>query len=460
MSFPPIGRERNVSKFDTRNGFFFVRTTLQGLPTAYPVTAASAIVCSSTEVALIDEIEINCITSDSNANTDVFLKANGVEVPFHFPGTTDQVQAQRIVWRPRGNLVVQPGQVLAAKTGVLADAHMLIRGRKKPLTAAIRDGDLKGGARLPNLASTYTVDSSATTNGAARQIVPPVAGMAVEILSMVFTGHNYNAAADNALLAFWDGTTGSLAAQGVKVMRAWRQNAPARHAPPLLIGNTDGCIVGPSGWGVYVSATTNIVGATQKADWVITYRYVPADLRAVNDGLRIGASFVPSAGSLPIAAGQPKGRFWVYTEAAVSASGTDSQKDRWFASEPGFDALVKVKGWATSCTALPTLARAQLGMSFGTAGTGVTPLTPDAGLGGYVAVPADAAGTPAAVGTLIGQDETLMVCNVSRIPGFHAYQFAGGEITNRAQLAWGRFEGRKLTSQDTSGQSVFGFISG
>lgn len=446
----PIPAVRNNSKFDVRPGYFFARTSSVGLPISYPASGSEAIRCGDTEVALIDEIEMSSVTEDGNTNHDVTLKINGIELPFHFPGATDQQHVQRLVWRPKGNLVVHPGQSFTAKAETAPIAHLIVRGRKKSLFAAIRDGDLRGGGRLPNVASTFTVSSSATTNGTARQIVPPIAGMRVEILSMVFTGHNFNAAADNARIGFWDGSTGSFSANGATIMRAWRQGASSRQAQPLLIGNTDGCIQGPPASGVYVSASTNLVGTTQTGDWIIVYRYIPEN-----------RGEVASAFGTPGATIAGKSKFWVYTEAAVASATTNSDFTRWFGAQTGSDTLVKVKGWAQSATALPSIGFDVIGFSLGASGTGITPVPPNphGGLGAYVPLTSDGAGTPAAVGVLHGQDDTLLVCNQSRIPSFMAFQALAGEITNRAQLAWGRFGGdRTLTNQDTSGQSLFTYF--
>lgn len=442
----PIPSERNLSKFDIKRGYAFSRSTSSGLATSAPATGA--ITCGTNEVALVDEITINAVTNDAATNHTVNLLVNGITVPIHFVGIADLTRTERFVWRPRGNLVVHPGQTLKA-TGVGAFLdHATVRFRKKNLTAAIRDGDIKGGGRLPNIASTNTVTGSGTSAGTAKQIIPPVSGMSVEILSLVFTGHNYNSAADNIRLGFWDGTTGNFGANGSTIMRVHRQGANPRYAQPIIIGNTDGCIQGPSGSGVYIQATTNLAGSTPTGDWVVVYRYIPANRMEV-------LSATGTLGATPSA----RGKFWCFTEAAVSASLADAQIDPWFAATTGNNCLVKAKGFALSTisdSATPAVAPTMLGFGLGAGPT--TSVVAHAGLGEIVPSYSNNAGTPADVSNTVAHDDTLLVTNLSSRPGFFAYQFAGTDIVSRAHLVWGRFEADTLQAQDASGRSQYGFF--
>lgn len=445
--YKALPEERNLSKFDIRRGYAFTRTSVLAVPASYQAAGSEPIICKSGEVALIDEIEIAMVSNDGNTNATLTLRVNGIDVPIHFPGTADLVRTERLVWRPRGNLVIHPGQTLAVKAAVALTAQVFIRFRKKGLTQAIADGDIAGGGGLPNVASTNTVAGSGTVADTAKAIIPAVSGKSVEILAMLFTGHSYNAAADNVRLGFWDGTTGSFAANGSTIARAWRQGATARYAQPLIIGNTDGCIQGPAGSGVYIQATTNLANATSPADWVVVYRYIPENRITV----------VSTSGALGATA-TTRGKFWVNCETAVTSSILDAQTDAFFAASVGNDMLVKIKGWVQSATGIddatvnPTIG---FGLGSGVATNGGVVAT--FALGGMLTFGGNAAGTPANCGILFGQDDTLMMANMSRRPAFFGYHVLAG-IVNRSQLAWGRIEGDTLESQDTTGRSQFTYI--
>lgn len=452
---------QNVVRSDLRTGHAHVRTPATvGLPVS--LSATGSIICGAREVAIIDEVCINTTTADTAVNTTIGIKINGLTVPIHFPGTANLLRSERLVWRPRG-LVVQPGQFFAANNanvGSVFQSNMLVRFRKKSINAAIADGDIRSSGSYPNVASAFSVSGAATANGVARQIVPPVTGKSVEIMSMLFTGHNYNAAADNIRLGFWDGTTGAtFAVGGNTIIRAWRQNANVHYAKPLVINNTDGCIQGPSGYGVYIQPTTNLAGATPTGDWVITYRYVDAPLIAGTSTVQPGHLDV---GDPTGAAGQTTfgKKFWVNTEAAVTSTVGNQQLTRMFGAVTGFDTLVKIKGWVTSATVATTASALinEIGIGLG---TGTVAIAGTQTLGEMMSMFAsdDGAGSPTAVGHMFGQDETLIVTNMSSIPAFAAVEVASGDFANRSQLVWGRLgESPKLTNQDVVGQSQYTFI--
>lgn len=442
--YKALPAERNLSKFDIRRGYAFTRSSVLALPTSYQAAGSEPIICKANEVALIDEIEVSMLSNDANTNAIVTLRVNGIDVPINFPGTTDLVRTERLVWRPRGNLVVHPGQTLAAKASATLVSQLFIRFRKKGLTQAIADGDIAGGGGLPNVASTNTVAGSGTSAGTAKAIVPAVAGKSVEILAMLFTGHNYNAAADAIRLSFFDGST-----THSTIARAWRQGATARYAQPLVIGNTDGCIQGPAGFGVYITPTVNLAGATPTADWVVVYRYIPESRIAV----------VSPTGTLGATMSTKAGKFWVNCETAVTSSVVDAQADAFFAAPVGSDVMVKVKGWVQSATGTEEAPGVypSIGLGLGSGTLTLGGIVATAALGGMVTFGSNAAGTPANAGVLFGQDDTLMPVNASRRPAFFGYHLSAG-IVNRSQLAWGRIEGDTLESQDTSGRSQFTYI--
>lgn len=440
MSFQPLPAERNLSKFDVRRGAGFVRCTNVGLPSAYAAAGTEAIICDDREVALIDEIAINAITNDAATNKTVTLRINGVECPIHFPGVANLTRTERLVWRPRGNIVIHPGQTFAAK-GVLGLGfeQMTVRFRKKPLLSAIADGDIKGGGRLPQVAV-----SGATVAATAKVVVAPVAGMCVEILSLLYTGHNFNAAADTSALGFWDGSTGTFAGNANVITRIARRGADPRFAQPVVIGNTDGCIQGGAGLGVYVSSTTNLAGTPPPADFIVVYRYIPDERLEV-------ASTAGTAGAAPAR----RGKWWCHTDAAVTSDFTAVQLTPFFAATTGSDALVKVKGFVFSTTTATTAAiPTQIGFGVG---AGPTIATPHSGLGEWACFNHDSGG-PAVVSNTVSHDDTLLMANASERPGFGAYEFAANDVATRSMLAWGRFETTKVTQPGVATQSINKFI--
>lgn len=272
MSYPPRGLQR--SKFDATetNGFGIYRTTFVGLSTSYSGTALTA---SSTDVFLIDEIVMTGVTNDAASNFTITMSANGEDIPFHAPGTADASESFRIALKPKGNLVILPGQSLNFKANAVSTSHVWVRYRRMPASAAYA---MWSGGTLPTIASTFSVSAAATVAGTARQIVAGVAGQSVEILGFYFTGHNYNAATNNIKLGYWDGTTGSDFDTGGKlVSRAYASGANKIYAPKLIVNDTKGCIKGPAGYGLYVQGTTNMVGATPTADYVVLYRFVKCE---------------------------------------------------------------------------------------------------------------------------------------------------------------------------------------
>lgn len=273
-----LGRTR--SKFDETQvpGFGIFRTGALGLGTSY---GAAQITCGTDEVLLIDEVEIYGLTPDSSANVTAFLKVNDIEMRFHFPGLVNQRKNDQMVWRPKGNLMVRPGQTLTAKASAANTIHMHVRYRRMQLSKAIMLAEVQGG--LTNVCSTDTVAGSGTSAATAKAILTGVAGYHVEVLGFTLTGHNYNAAVDSIRLGFWDGTTGTTFASGGKtIFKGYACGADREYSPRLLIGDTRGCIQGPTGWGLYIQASTNLAGATPTADFNVIYRLVKTQTKLHN----------------------------------------------------------------------------------------------------------------------------------------------------------------------------------
>jgi hypothetical protein len=285
---------RNVSKWSETDVVHtnWAVSPLAALGTGGAITDANATIrCNGSQVALIDEIVMNCRTADAAAtNNTVFLRVNGrtngvneatstatpVLLPFNFPSDVNLVRNETITLRPRGKLVIHPSSTFAMYASAVGIANAQVRYRLKNLSAAIRDGDISPNGTLPQCAAITggLVDATAklmsTVGGTT---LAATAGEAIEISAIYCTGHNYNAAADNLRIGFWD-AAGTFAANGKTIFRTHFRGANSRFASRLLIDNVDHCIQGPLGMGLYVQCTTQLAGTPPKADYVVIYRKV------------------------------------------------------------------------------------------------------------------------------------------------------------------------------------------
>jgi hypothetical protein len=401
--------------------------------------ATAAITCGSTQVALIDEITLTRLTLDSAANTTVTIRINGAEMPFHFPGQADTLVSRVMTWKPNGNLVVMPSQTLNAKSSVAGVTGIFIRYRLMEMSKAIQQGLVKGwqpvglftSAGLPSGTQSYlggiaTTNSDAastgyagagTATGTAKVLVRGITGYSIEVLGIAYTGHNYNAAADNTLLGFWDGTTGTFASNSNKIIRGYHRGASKIWAPQILIGDTKGCIQGPSGSGLYIAQTANLSGATPKADFVVLYRFVK-DIEVGDPTGAAGTSYTKMK------------KWWVNTEAAVSTTGVPVDL---FGTVP--DAVCRIRGMAISATCadcISALATPFLGIGIGTnlTGSNISEIVFFDG--------AKDAGT-ATTSNTYARDDMELFCRTTQVPSFWGADTLS--LLTRSQLAWGTFDG-------------------
>lgn len=414
--------ERTRSKWDKTHSknTRFLRTGFLGLGTSG--ASASAFTVEAGQVALIDEVVMACLSNDGATNLTCNLRINGLTLPFHFPGTVDQRTTRRKVWRTKGNLVVQPGQTFAAHASANSAVNNVscsARYRLMSLTEAIGLGEISG--RMPQVASTNSVTGGGTAAATAKAIVPAVAGQSVEILGITCTGHNFNAAADDIRLGFWDGVTGTFTANGNMVMRTFARGVSSVFSPDILIG--DCRVQGPIGSGVYIQASANLAGATPNADYNIIYRYTDT----IDTWTPLGTVNTAS---------QSRRNFWFFTEAAVSAAGTSVP---WFpASTTGFG--VRIKGWAASAVASDSgAASAEIGI-----GLGADHQFP---LAEYLLLNSDGAGAPAAVSRSFFEDDMVIQTAVASAPAFTGID-ATSIVTQRAQLVWGSLEQSALSGTE------------
>jgi hypothetical protein len=235
---------------------------------------------------------------------------------------------------------------------------------------------------------------------------------AIEILGIYLTGHNFNAAADDIRLGFWDSTTGgSFTGGGAMVFRGWAMGASNVFQPRVLIDDTRGCIQSALGADLYIQASANLAGATPTADYVVLYRKI----RATEVASTIGAI----GGTAP-----SRKKWWFYTQLAGGVT-----NDKFFATptdELDKTVMVRVHGHAFSCTNTDANATA-IGLVIGDLGLPLSEFALVAGDGD-----ANAASTSMA---RVGLNMTV---RKDLEPGFLAFDIAAA-MTNRAQLAWGTF---------------------
>jgi hypothetical protein len=251
-------------------------------------------------VALIDEIVLTARTNDAATNVTALIHINGQTINvlgapatvaphvlrFHFPGAANVVRSDKIHLRPLGKMIVKPSSTLWVQASAVTQIGCQISFRVKSTIAALRDGDLSPNGELPAVASTNSVAAAGTVADTAKNIIPGVAGKSIEILGLYHTGHNFAAGQDDNRLGFWNGVTGTFAANGSMVMRLFAMGADPRWAPRVLIDDTRGCIQGPVGEGVFIQASANMASANDdKASYVVSWRYVPSPIPLVAAGV-------------------------------------------------------------------------------------------------------------------------------------------------------------------------------
>jgi hypothetical protein len=432
MSTNPLGLAKTTFDEGDIAGYGFTRSLYTGIPTSYWTAGNEPISCGSTEVALVDEVVLSSLTNDAASNHTVTLQVNGLDLPIHFPGTVDQAVSDRIVWKPKGNLVVHPSQTLNIKCGTAGQAFARIRYRKMRMMEAIARGFLTS---LPSVCSTNTVTGSGTAAATAKQILAPVAGYSVEVLGFTLTGHNYNAAADNIRLGFWDGTTGgTFASGGATIFRGYARGASRVYAPRVLVGNTRGCIQGPSGYGLYIQATTNMAGATPPADFNVLYR------------LRKDTDVVSTSGT-PGATPAVCKKFWCYTESIAELSTALGNNIPFFGTF-GSDPLVRIRGHVGTAISGNTATGNNL------LGLGVGANITNGAIAEYVPLQDDRAAGANQVSRSWFDDEMIVNCRSSQTPGFGGIDTSGATaLSARSQLVWGTLQFAGATGSNYQGVS-------
>lgn len=257
-------------------GVLYVRRTTTGLNNAVSSIAYSSYTGSTFTIASTD-FSGSAATSGTvvtaASDTVVTLKINNVEIPIHIPASAQDTTTETFTWKPKGNLVVtstSAANALNAKCSAASTAWVSMRFRHIPKSLAMMQW--KGGG-IPLIAVSGT-----TVAATAKQMVAPLAGHHVEVLSILLTGNSpSNAASNDFRIGFWNGTAGTTftnAEGGKMIFRAFARGERKSSAPTVVINDTKGCITGPEGYGVYAQATTGLAGTNPNCDCVILYRYV------------------------------------------------------------------------------------------------------------------------------------------------------------------------------------------
>lgn len=423
----------DLTKFDLADeaGYGIIRTGIIGIGTSY--STSNLLTCDSTQVAFIDQLVIQGWSADIASNTTVVIEINGVEMPFHIAGTVNARRFERLVWNTRGALVLHPGQTLRVKAPTYTagngsntfERNIYVTGRYRimPLLKAMQEGYFDGGT-MPAVTTTLIdldEDGSGTVADTAEMIISPLAGHYVEVMGFAITGHNYNTALDSTLLTFWDGD-GTIGSDGSKLFRAYHRGVGGVYQSKVLIGNTKGCIQGPSGDGLYVTQTSNVADATNpKVAVNVIYRYRKTTECAINTGASL------TSGSK---------KWWRYVESTTT--GTTA-----FGS--GLTPCgIRVRGQAISMTGADNFT-----------GNGKAQLLLGASTGWGQVFEVQGDGNGAAAGMSVGVDDEVLICGSAQDPRFGIVNTASA-ITGLGHLVWGTMHAdiKNATSFAAGGTSI------
>lgn len=431
-------------------------------------------------------------------------EVNGKEIYFDFPGNMSSRSSQSIVWEPKGAMVVQPSQVMKWKASKSGSISVTVTYRKMQLTKAASLGYLT--PSMPTVASTNSVAGSGFTGGTQKAIVAATAGSYVEILGFTATGHNFSASQDSMLLAFWDGN-GTFSSACKKIFRAQCCGIDTKFAPKVIVNNTDGCIRGPVGYGVYVLPSSNITGATPPADINIIYRLVKAPQQTdsytlataltttetavvVNRAIPLstaptGTLFITSTAgtvvsvaytaysgstftvnqdftSTPVAVGQKVAVQFYYTpvnEPAGTVSQTPNRLGKWWAYTEADVPTYAANTVTAIFSGLPSSMVKITGhaMSLIADVATVAPNTTSMWIGADIS-------TGFALGPLLALEddglgaecsrhmvsEQLLISSAAQAPAFYASEIVANEVPARSQLAWGTIGSRARSGTEFS----------
>lgn len=259
------------------------------------------------EVFLIDEIHLFATRTASATNNTVSIVVNGVSIPINLPGAARTNRPEFHAY-PRGTMFLRPSQTLSASASVANQATFQIVGRRVPAREVGAEYVTRPRAADNGALMETTVTHGVLVAGTPTVLIDPAdvgSGRCVEITNVWVTGHNFNAAHDSMLLEFSNGTTHNA------FWRSNRAGVDAEYGKPDVIEGQP--FRGPIGYGVRVTATTNLV-STGKV--VITYRLVPKTETVQPTG--VGSTKQSGGGTM----------FWFYSEQL--ASGASSARVQLF----------------------------------------------------------------------------------------------------------------------------------
>lgn len=248
---------------------------------------------------------------------------------------------------------------------------------------------------------------------------------AIEILGMYLTGHNNIAGTtDDIRLGYWNGGGTNFTTDGKMIFRGFTRGLNSRYGLRLLLDNVDRCIQGALGSDLWVQASTNLAGATPRADYNIVYRKVKVSTVSNTSG---------ATNHIPVS----RGKWWCLTETDPGVAEFLPFFDPASISGIG-SATARLKGYAHSavCTQNATPATVAIGFSPGLAAT----LDPELVNG------LTAAGVSS---NTWGRDGIAQDTPLADIPGFVAVDL-GNVISSRCSLAFGTF-GTSVVSRTVAG---------
>jgi len=520
----PMIQTKNNSKFDEADeGTYSMifSAGLTGVGTAAVAAGDEPIQCTANQVALIDEITITARIKDASANTTVTLHVNGQtadstllaagkkllgatatvaphDLPFHFPGHTDNVRNQAIYLKPRGNMVVRPSSTLWVNCNTASVAHCHIKYRKKSLIAAIRDGDISPNATLPEVASTNSVATGGTAAATQKAII--TAGTVMVSAGIADAGGSNTTMVDAARTEptdnFWTGkkikfTSGSNNGQIRKITN--------------FVAATDTMTFSPAVTAATGAGDTYDILDVDEAIEILGFYCTGHNYNAASDNIRLGfwddttgGSFASGGASVMVSYARGVAAFWapqvlvnntqgciqgalgsdlyiqatanmagatptadyvvmyrrVRTNVVANTSGTTQQTptsrkkwwcstaqdptgqffDNFFAAESTNTGSVRILGHAGSGTFADNAGDNYLGLARGDLGGVISEL---------YAFNGDRSAGAATVSGSYARDNMVVPVPYPLIPSFYAAEAAADTIVTRFQLAWGTFSSKR-----------------
>lgn len=333
MSVPVLGLNKSKFRRGTLAGTRHANTPIGGLTTSNQTFIPTL---NNDTVAIIDSIRINWACADVAATVlTVTITLNGVELVFCEQTQSGRIRNPTTLLRPKGTLMVTPGNSMLAKTNAIfgtngSIAFLSVDYRLMSVTKAIEAGYMTGTPFVACLNSTLT-----TTPVTMVPTATVTTGRGIEINGIAITGRQSNAtggAAKTVLVEFLD--------PGASTHRKVFKNCYATNDPsgsPAMIVN-DCKIRGPLGYGLRVTA-----GETaSNASVVVWGQYYSGSQKTYP-----GTGVPPTSLTGSFDAGE---YFWIFEDTTTGSSASPHNYIFPNTTVASSEDMVQVDGYAISST--------------------------------------------------------------------------------------------------------------